>query len=168
MTARLYTFAIGTAAIGLYLLWQALQLPGSEEVTTFIGPRTWPVAILSLMLALVAVMVLMLVLKAPGYFTDDETPTELPGDATTVPVADEPAVAVEPAHLWRYAIVLGLTIAYTVVMAYTGYAIATAVFTAAVTVVLGERRPLRILLTTVGAVVLVAIVFDRLLNIPLP
>lgn len=160
MTARLYAFAISTAVIGLYFLWQALPLPGGAEVTTLIGPRTWPLAILILMLGLVAVMFLLLARKGASYFGT----SEVPEDAVT----GEIDTSVATVHPWRHVGVLGLTIAYTVAMEFTGYLIATAVFAVAVNVVLGERRPLHILMTTAAAIVLVALVFDRLLSIPLP
>lgn len=53
-------------------------------------------------------------------------------------------------------------------MSFTGYLPATAVFAAVVTVILGERRPLRVGITTLIAMALVAVLFDRLLGIPLP
>lgn len=152
MTARLCAFAISTAVIGLYFLWRAIQLPGGAEVTTLIGPRTWPLAILILMLGLVAVMFLLLALKGSSFFgTEDASVDE-----------------VQAVHPWRHIGVLGLTIGYIAAMEFTGYLAATAVFAAAINILLGERRPLRVFLTTAAAVVLVALVFDRLLSIPLP
>ncbi|WP_099825441.1 tripartite tricarboxylate transporter TctB family protein [Oceaniglobus indicus] len=164
MTARLYAFATATAVIGLYLLWQAIQLPGGAEVTTLIGPRTWPLGILIIMLALVAVMFVLLFARGAHFFVPGEM-SEADADTGTGTdmAADGPVV-----HPWRHIIVLALTIAYTVAMQFTGYLLATAVFAIAVNIVLGERRPLRIGLTTVAATALVALGFDRLLSIPLP
>ncbi len=167
MTARLYAFAAITALAGLSLLWLALQLPGSAEVTTLVGPRTWPLVILILMLALLALMVALLALRGPDQFVgSDETPPE----AAAAVTPEDAAVAHDkaPATGLRYLGVLAATIAYTVAMSFTGYLPATAAFAAVVTVILGERRPLRVALTTLIAVLLVAVLFDRLLSIPLP
>lgn len=176
MTARLYTFAIGLAAISGYFLWLALQLPGSEKVTTLIGPRTWPLGILIFLLGLIAMMLLLLVRKGAEYFTQDddsEDVSALPSNAETVSPAKVAPDTSAPSptatiHPWRHIAVLALVVAYTVAMEFTGYLVATPIFVAAASVVLGERKPLRILTTTIAAVVLVAVVFDRLLDIPLP
>ncbi|EPX82281.1 tripartite tricarboxylate transporter TctB family protein [Salipiger mucosus] len=164
MTARLYSFVAASALAGLLFLWLALQLPGGAEVTTLIGPRTWPLLILVIMLALVVLMLVLLVTRGPGQFV-----TKDDGDTPQEEIADE-AVQRDDASgfTYRHLGMLVATIAYTVVMDYTGYLIATAVFAAIANVILGERKPLRILLTTCVAVALVAVVFDRLLNIPLP
>lgn len=164
MTTRLYTFAAVTFLAGLFFLWRALQLPGSHEVSTLVGPRTWPMGVLILMLGLVGAMVGLLRAKGPAQFTE-ETGADDPATDTADAAVKRDTVA---GAGWRHLVVLGLTIGYTVVMTVTGYLIATALFAAATTVVLGERRPLRIGLNTLIAVLIVSVVFDRLLNIPLP
>lgn len=164
MTARLYTFASLTAAAGLVLLWLSLQLPGGAEVTTLIGPRTWPLGIILAMLALVALMLVLLALRGPAQFIEREDEDAAAADMVDGAVTRDDSGG----FAYRHIAVLAATIAYTVAMAYTGYLLATAVFAAIATVLLGERKPLRILLTTGTAVALVAVVFDRLLNIPLP
>ena len=163
MTARLYTFAGLTALAGLAFLWLALRLPGGEAVTTLIGPRTWPLAILVTLMALVTLLVVLLALRGPAQFAggDDAAPEE--------EITDD-AVTRDHVHgaSWRHLAVLAMAVAYTVSMEWTGYLLSTAFFAAVVTVLLGERRPLRLMMTTGGAVLMVAVVFDRLLNIPLP
>ncbi len=164
MSARLYSFILVTAFSGVVLLWLALQLPGGASVTTLIGPRTWPLAVILAMLAFVVLAFVLLILRGPDHFItkDDDLPPE-----ETVP--DEAVVREDASsYRWRYIAVLAVTVAYTVAMEFTGYLAATAVFAAIVNVILGERRPLRILFTTVAAVLMVALVFDRLLHIPLP
>ncbi|WP_353476605.1 tripartite tricarboxylate transporter TctB family protein (plasmid) [Salipiger sp. H15] len=166
MTTRLYTFAAVAFLAGLYFLWQAAQFPGSHEVSTLVGPRTWPLGVLVLMLALVAAMAVLLWAKGPGQFTGEaeaEVP-DLPEGEPDAAVRRDAA----PGGNWRHLVVLGLTLGYTLLMSVTGYLVATALFAAATTVVLGERRPLRIGLNTIIAVLIVSVVFDRLLNIPLP
>lgn len=163
MTARLYAFAAITAITGLGLLWLALQLPGSAEVTTLVGPRTWPLTALLLMLALVALMVFLLATRGPAQFSPEgEEAVDIgpEDDAVERDEASAPGL--------RYLGVLAATVAYTVGMSFTGHLVATAVFTALVTVILGERRPLRVAVTTLIAVLVVAVMFDRLLGIPLP
>ncbi|MBY6006149.1 tripartite tricarboxylate transporter TctB family protein [Salipiger bermudensis] len=163
MTIRLSIFVAVTFLAGLGFLWQAAQFPASHEVSTLIGPRTWPFGVLVLMLGLLAVMALLLWTKGPEPFTGSQ-------DASSP--ASEPDAAVQRDHLaggrWRHLIILGLTLGYTLTMTLTGYLVATALFAALATVVLGERRPLRVGLNTAIAVAIVALVFDRLLNIPLP
>lgn len=168
MSARLYTFAAAAAVAGLLFLWLALQLPGGAEVTTLIGPRTWPLLILSIMLALVVVMVAVLAFRGPASFEDEDESDTVPDDPTAN-ATDEAVVRThKDGRTFRHVGLLAVTVAYTVLMGIVGYVIATALFAAAATATLGERRPLRILLTTAIAVVVVAVVFDRLLNIPLP
>ncbi|SES36450.1 Tripartite tricarboxylate transporter TctB family protein [Tranquillimonas rosea] len=164
MTARLYSFVAATALAGSLFLWLALQLPGGEEVTTLIGPRTWPLLILVILLALVVVMVVLLAARGPEQFVGTDEP-----DAPQDEVVDE-AVQRDDASgfTFRHLGVLAATVAYSVAMEYTGYLVATAIFAAVATMILGERKPLRIVLTTGVAVALVAVVFDQLLNIPLP
>lgn len=114
------------------------------------------------MLALVALMIALLATRGPAQFVGGE-------DAPEVGPADEAVRRDQAAapHL-RYLGVFAATIAYTVGMSFTGYLPATAVFAAVVTVILGERRPLRVGITTLIAMALVAVLFDRLLGIPLP
>ncbi|MCT4373343.1 tripartite tricarboxylate transporter TctB family protein [Yangia mangrovi] len=166
MTTRLYTFTAVAFLAGLYFLWHALQFPGSHEVSTLVGPRTWPLGVLVLMLALIAAMAVMLWVGGPEQFTGE------PEDKIADPSQETPDAAVVrdkvTGQRWRHLVILGLTLGYTLVMSLTGYLIATALFAAGATVVLGERRPLRILLNTAIAALIVSVVFDRLLHIPLP
>ena len=167
MTARLYIFVAAAFLAGIGFLWQAAQFPPSHEVSTLVGPRTWPFGVLVLMLGLVVLMALLLWTRGPAQFTGAEAdavstdqPEEQPDEAV---VRDAPTGA-----RWRHLVILGLTLGYTFVMTLTGYLVATALFTAFATLTLGERRPLRVALNTAIAVAIVALVFDRLLNIPLP
>lgn len=164
MSARLYSFVLATALGGAVLLFLALQLPGGASVTTLIGPRTWPLAVILAMLGFVALAFVILILRGPDPFIskDEDGPEQKAG--TDAAVVREDASG----YRWRFLAVLAVTVAYTVAMEFTGYLVATAVFALIVNVILGERRPLRILLTTGAAVLMVALVFDRLLHIPLP
>ncbi|WP_343504876.1 tripartite tricarboxylate transporter TctB family protein [Alloyangia pacifica] len=166
MTTRLYTFTAVAFLAGLYFLRHALQFPGSHEVSTLVGPRTWPLGVLVLMLALVVAMAGLLWARGPGQFTGetDEELADLPQDAPDETVVRDKVTG----QRWRHLVILGLTLGYTLVMSLTGYLIATGLFAFSATVVLGERRPLRIVLNTAVAVLIVSVVFDRLLNIPLP
>ncbi|WOI58318.1 tripartite tricarboxylate transporter TctB family protein [Palleronia sp. LCG004] len=161
MSTRLSIFVIVTFFVGLGFLWQAAQFPASHEVSTLVGPRTWPFGVLVLLLGLVVVMALLLWTRGAEQFTG---PDEVSGS--------EPDAAVQRDHLsgrrWPHLMIFGLALGYSLIMALTGYLLATAIFAATATVVLGERRPLRVVLNTVIAVAIVALVFDRLLNIPLP
>ena len=173
MTARLYVFAIISGLTGLVLLCLTLQLPGGAQVSTLIGPRTWPLGILVAMLSLIVLMLTLLALRGPAQFANaDETDYAVVSDAPhpmQAKVVDKAVTRDHPGgYIWRHVSIFAATIAYTIGMVFTGYLLATAVFAAVVTLILGERRPLRILLTTTIAVLLVAVVFDRALNIPLP
>lgn len=166
MTTRLYTFTAVAFLAGLYFLRHALQFPSSHEVSTLVGPRTWPLGVLVLMLALVVAMAGLLRARGPGQFTGetDEELADLPQDAPDEAVVRDKVTG----QRWRHLVILGLTLGYTLVMSLTGYLIATGLFAFGATMVLGERRPLRIVLNTAVAVLIVSEVFDRLLNIPLP
>jgi len=165
MSARLYSFVFFAVLTGAVFLWFALQLPSGESVTTLIGPRTWPLAIVLAMLTFLALTFVLLVLRGPAQFIaldDDDVPPE--------DIAKDEAVLREDnnGYGWRYLAVFIVIIAYTIAMEFTGKLISTTIFAAVVTVILGERRPLRVLMTTGVAILVVEILFDRLLNIPLP
>jgi len=164
LTTRLYIFVAASFLSGVAFLWQAAQFPPSHEVSTLVGPRTWPLGVLVLMLLLVVMMGLLLWTKGPEAFTGVDSETVDAGPEADIAVARDEA----PGARWRHLVILGLTLGYTLVMTLTGYLVATALFAALATVTLGERRPLRIALNTAIAAAIVALVFDRLLNIPLP
>lgn len=170
MTARLYTFVAVTGIAGLYFLWRALQLPGGEQVTTLIGPRTWPVAVLMLMLGLLVLLALLLAVRAldQSAAKAGEHPASQGVFSEVAEGVSDPAIRRDDKHAWRFVGVMVVTILYTMAMKFTGYLVATAIFAAAIALLLGERRPHYILATVVAAVLLITVVFDRLLNIPLP
>lgn len=164
MTIRLYIFVAVTFLAGLGFLWQAAQFPASHEVTTLVGPRTWPFGVLVLMLGLLAIMTAILLSKGAAPFAGADDTPELPEDAPDEAILRDEVTG----RGWRHMVILGLTVGYTLIMTQTGYLIATVLFALLATLVLGERRPLRVVINTAITTAIVALVFDRLLNIPLP
>lgn len=158
-----------------FFMSQTLQLPGSDEVSTLIGPRLWPLMVLTILLAmtlLLAINILMTQRRSTAEVPlpeDAQAPRVLSeGTLDQKKVGDSENNAPAKASIWRHWLLLGLIIAWTIAMEYIGFLMATAAFTAATVWLLGGRRPLSLVLTTAVGIFMVSIVFDYLLNIPLP
>ena len=155
LRVRMVLFCLIVLVISLMLLVPTMQLPGNSEVTTRIGPRFWPFWILVL---LAASSGLQLVLS---FFSDayEERPASREREASET-------------RSWMKAsthiVVFLATVIYIYAMVQVGYLITTPIFACVVSAVLGERSIKRLALTTVAAAVIVSVVFDFLLEIPLP
>ncbi|OBX36235.1 tripartite tricarboxylate transporter TctB family protein [Halomonas elongata] len=159
MQAKVMLFAIATLLLAMVALVPTLQLPSAEEVSTFIGPRLWP---LSLLIALLALGGGLLVTTwrntRQGSAEDASHPTE-----NEIPPARRLSLAATR-HWW----LMAATLAYTLLMQTIGFLPATIAFTLLCTWLLGARHWGAILATVAIAVVLIQGVFALLLGIPLP
>ncbi len=165
MHAKVTLFAVAILLLALVTLVPTLQLPSAEEVSTFIGPRLWPLSLVIALLALGSTL-LIITLKSARRGLPEQT-------SEHSPTADEEVTYSPPRqrlslsatrHWW----LMGGTLAYTLLMQVTGYFFATVVFTLACTVLLGARHWAVILTTVIIAAVLIQGVFVSLLGIPLP
>ncbi|NWO11459.1 tripartite tricarboxylate transporter TctB family protein [Chromohalobacter salexigens] len=165
MTRKLYAFIACVFVGGIFFLTLTWQLPSSEEVSTLIGPRTWP------MLVLVAMLVLATMLAVTTHIESRKSKgsrlATKEDDGPEEAAADETASGGFFARN-RHWILLVLVVLYTVSMSLVGFLWATIVFSLLCSLILGATRKMTIGMTTLVGGILVLVVFDTLLNIPLP
>ncbi|MBZ9559912.1 MULTISPECIES: tripartite tricarboxylate transporter TctB family protein [unclassified Modicisalibacter] len=165
MTRKLYAFIVCVVLGGAFFLTLTWQLPSSEEVSTLIGPRTWPLLVLGAMLVFALMLAIETRIESRKTKDTDATMTEeADGEVAEV---DEPVaggIFVRNRH-W---VLLGLVVLYTVSMGVVGFLWATIAFSLLCSLTLGATRKLTIVMTTLAGAILVQVVFDTLLNIPLP
>ncbi|MCP1313926.1 MULTISPECIES: tripartite tricarboxylate transporter TctB family protein [unclassified Halomonas] len=153
MQARITLFALGIVSLAGVALYPTLQFPSSAQVSTFIGPRVWPLTLI------VVLLVLGVVLLALTW-----------RDRARAPASDEPApqrpalVAGRFRHWWFIAAAVG----YTLLMQSVGFLVASLVFTLLGTLLLGARSWVTIVITLIVAAALMQGVFVTLLGIPMP
>lgn len=153
MHARITIFALGIMLLAVIGLYPTLQYPSSAQVSTFIGPRVWP---LTLLVALFTLGIVLFVLtrrdrsRAPSAEVTETAPSSFSLGRMR--------------HWWFIAAAAG----YTLLMQSVGFLIASLVFTLAGTLLLGARSWVTILITLVVAAVLMQGVFVFLLGIPMP
>lgn len=178
MHARIYLFAVAVILLALASLPLTLQFPSSTQVSTFIGPRVWPLILTVLLLLFSGALLVMTWrdgrCRAQQTGQDDiakysASPDLLQAEASASDTEAAPAPArrlslAATRHWWLMAATLG----YTLLMQIIGFVAASAVFTLLCTLLLGARSWLTISITVVVAVVLMQGVFVVLLGIPLP
>lgn len=157
MHARITVFASAVVLLALVSLVPTLQFPSSAEVSTFIGPRVWP---LSLLIALLGLGGTLLFItwrdKRNGTAAEDEQET------TSTPQSRDLTFA-STRHWW----LIATTIVYTWLIGIVGFLIASIAFTLLCTLLLGARSWRTVLITVVIATLLMQGVFVMLLGIPL-
>ncbi|EPC02650.1 hypothetical protein L861_09915 [Litchfieldella anticariensis FP35 = DSM 16096] len=171
MSHKTYLFSFAIIAFALACLVPTLQLPSAEQVSTFVGPRLWPLALLIALLLFTAVLLISTLVadKKRGAMRRNEMPDTQHGERechadTEVSLGTGWRLLERHRH-WA---VLAATVAYTVLMQFAGFLVATVVFAFCCTLLLGARGKSAIVTTTVTATVLGMVVFVYLLNIPLP
>lgn len=153
MHVRIILFALGIVSLAGVALYPTLQFPSSAQVSTFIGPRVWPLTLI------VVLLVLGVVLLALTW-----------RDRARAPASDEPAPrcpslgAGRLRHWWFIAAAVG----YTLLMQSVGFLVASLVFTLLGTLLLGARSWVTIVITLIVAAALMQGVFVTLLGIPMP
>ncbi|MCG7600131.1 tripartite tricarboxylate transporter TctB family protein [Halomonas sp. McH1-25] len=156
------TFAAAIVLLAIVALIPTLKFPSAEEVSTFIGPRLWPLCLL------VALLVLGSFLLATTWRSSRSEAVNNREESTSDPTNSEASTSTRSrtaTHHWW--LMLG-TVAYTLLMQATGFLLATVVFTLFCTLLLGARHWGTILATVAVAAVLIQGVFSYLLGIPLP
>ncbi|MEQ5820926.1 tripartite tricarboxylate transporter TctB family protein [Halomonas sp. BN3-1] len=193
MHTKFTVFAVLLLVLAAVTLVPTLDFPSSEDVSTFIGPRLWPLSLLLLLIVLSATLLVSTrmsqakerasdaeakaaMAKAPatepgqqadaGQASATDSATDNVTDSTTeaAGVALDPGFLAANRHWW----LMGTTVAYTLLMPAIGFLLATVIFTLACTLLLGARHWAALLATVVIAVALIQGVFSTLLGIPLP
>lgn len=162
MYARISLFALAVVLLALVSLVPTLQFPSSAEVSTFIGPRVWPLTLLIALLGLGSALLLITWRDARRGITYEDEP-----DAVSVPqnapAATQRFTLASTRHWW----LIAATIIYTWLISIVGFLIASIAFTLVGTLLLGARSWRTILITVVVATLLMQGVFVMLLGIPL-
>ncbi|MCE8030044.1 MULTISPECIES: tripartite tricarboxylate transporter TctB family protein [Halomonadaceae] len=176
MQARIYIFAVAVILLALASLPLTLQFPSSAQVSTFIGPRVWPLLLTVLLLLFGGALLVMTWRDGrrraqqplqDGIVQHAISPDDLPTGASESDTGEAPARTLSLAatrHWW----LMAATVGYTLLMSIIGFVAASAIFTLLCTLLLGARSWLVIVITVVVAVVLMQGVFVTLLGIPLP
>lgn len=164
MNTKLTLFAVIVMVVAAATLIPTLQLPGSEEVSTLVGPRLWP---LSLVVALMVFAAFLLVDTRKQ--ARKGTHSSIPRESTDMPSESAPASV----NRWsiaanRHWYLMAMTVIYTLLMQSLGFLPSTVVFALAMSWLLGARHWGLILATVAIAVMLIQGVFVFLLDIPLP
>lgn len=164
MNTKLTLFAIVVMVVAAAALIPTLQLPGSEEVSTLVGPRLWP---LSLVVALMAFGAFLLVDTRKQ--ARKEVDSSMPRESNDKPIE----LAQAAGNRWsiaanRHWYLIAMTVIYTLLMQTLGFLPSTVAFALAMSWLLGARHWGLILATVAIAVVLIQGVFVFLLGIPLP
>ncbi|WNL39294.1 tripartite tricarboxylate transporter TctB family protein [Halomonas sp. PAMB 3232] len=156
MHARISIFALGIVLLAVVGLYPTLQFPSSAQVSTFIGPRVWPLTLLIILFVLgIALLALTWRDRARANVDIEE---KRPSD-------NSGAFSIGRTRHWWF---IAAAVGYTLLMQVAGFLIASVVFTLAGTLLLGARSWITIAITLVVAVVLMQGVFVSLLGIPMP
>lgn len=162
MHARIYLFAFAVVLLALVSLVPTLQFPSSAEVSTFIGPRVWPLTLVLALLGLGSALLLITwrdARRGTVYNDEPEAKTLLQNDS----VASQRFTLASTRHWW----LMAATLIYTWLIGIVGFVIASITFTLVATWLLGARSWRTMLLTVLIATLLMQGVFVMLLGIPL-
>ncbi|UYF99602.1 tripartite tricarboxylate transporter TctB family protein [Halomonas sp. GD1P12] len=160
MHARISIFALGIVLLAVVGLYPTLQFPSSAQVSTFIGPRVWPLTLL------IILFVLGIALLALTWRDRDRARARANVDIEEkCPSDNSGAFSIGRTRHWWF---IAAAVGYTLLMQVAGFLIASVVFTLAGTLLLGARSWITIAITLVVAVVLMQGVFVSLLGIPMP
>ncbi|KAA0011979.1 tripartite tricarboxylate transporter TctB family protein [Billgrantia pellis] len=160
MQVRIYLFALAIILLALVSLVPTLQFPSSAQVSTFIGPRVWPLSLI-VMLFLLGCALLAMTWRDSRRSAHDKSDSGQEGGSTAS--AQKRSFA-STRHWW----LMAATVGYTVLMQAVGFLAASVMFTLLCTLLLGARSWLAIAITVTVAVALMQGVFVILLGIPLP
>lgn len=161
MQAKVMTFSAAIILLAIVALIPTLQLPSSEEVSTFIGPRLWPLSLLTVLLGLGGFLLLATWRDSRKNTGEEE---ESSPDEANIKAGKVTQIIAANRH-WLLMLVAVL---YTLLMQAIGFLFATIIFTFFGTLLMGARHWVAILATVIVAVVLIQGVFSYLLGIPLP
>lgn len=158
--------ALLTAAIGMWLCWQGLQMPRPRGWSS--SPGLFPL-IIGASLVLMAVALLLERRRLLRYAAAERKVSQ---SNISVLEAKMELAAAEPQMAWdaklRTALVTALIVLYVVGLSYLNFEIASFCFLVAAMLAFGERSLLRVLSVSAAGVLLIAIVFIYVLETLLP
>ncbi|PAU76123.1 tripartite tricarboxylate transporter TctB family protein [Halomonas salipaludis] len=160
MHVRIYLFATAIIVLALASLPATLQFPSSAQVSTFIGPRVWPLSLI-VMLFLLGCALLAMTWRDSRRSVHDKSDSEQEGSGAA---AAQKLSFASTRHWW----LMAATVGYTVLIQSIGFLAASVLFTLVCTLLLGACRWWVIAITVAVAVALMQGVFVILLGIPLP
>ena len=162
MHARISLFAFAVVLLALVSLVPTLQFPSSAEVSTFIGPRVWPLTLLIALLGLGSALIWITWRDARRgtVYEDEADSASLPQNTSA---ATQRFTLASTRHWW----LIATTVLYTWLISVVGFLFASIAFTLVVTLLLGARSWRTILITVAVATLLMQGVFVMLLGIPL-
>ena len=161
-SARPLGVATAAAALGIAAFALASSLPESTVPTAF-SPQWWP-QVLSAILVVLGISSAIISLR--GRKTNDLTTTGS-GSVDSLPVDDAEQSGVESWSIGRLAGVLAATVAYILVWTLIGYAPATAVYTVALSALLGARGWFGLAIFPAIVTAFLVVFFDVILGVPL-
>jgi putative tricarboxylic transport membrane protein len=149
----------------IIFLVSAIKLPTGTEVSTVIGPRFWPLYLLIFLLVLSLIQFITLFF---GKQNNKESGNEDIHETVEVEKEEESPEDSGFIGKYRHWILYGLIVFYTFLMNVTGFIIATFLFVLCCTILLGLKKKLYVIATSISTTLLIFVLFDFVLNIPLP
>ncbi|MGO1602808.1 MAG: tripartite tricarboxylate transporter TctB family protein [Halomonas sp.] len=142
MHARITLFAFAVVLLALASLIPTLQFPSSADVSTFIGPRVWPLALLIALFGLGSALLLMTWRDVRRGITYGDEPEANATTQRNVAVLQRFTLA-STRHWW----LIAATLIYTWLISLVGFLLASLAFTLVGTLLLGARSWRTILIT---------------------
>ncbi|WP_158735931.1 tripartite tricarboxylate transporter TctB family protein [Alteribacillus sp. YIM 98480] len=158
-------FSVLTIIFALFFLPFALELESSSEVSTIIGPRTWPLYILIFILVLAVYHLIKTELEKKRDQSAEDSNVDEYGESDHKQLGEEEKGWFEN---YRHFILLATIVIYCILINLLGFLPATFIFIAVCSIVLGLKNKLYVLITTVVGSFMIFMLFDYVLNIPLP
>ncbi|MBZ5488399.1 tripartite tricarboxylate transporter TctB family protein [Halomonas aquamarina] len=162
MHARITIFALGVLSLAVISLYPTLQFPSSAQVSTFIGPRVWPLTLLGILFTLGLVLLAITLRDRKQALAAEPPSSQESSENAELP---PPRFSLARTRHWWF---MAAAVAYTLLMQSVGFLVASLIFTLAGTLLLGARSWVTVVITLVVAAVLMQGVFVSLLGIPMP
>lgn len=152
-----------TIVFSLFFFIVALQLPPSPSPMT-LGPGFWPKTILLLMFIMGVILFIRSLRERAKASREKEVDKNIIEKSEEV----EEEFAAEIVHKTKFLHVLAVLIVATLLMSYLGYIVTTILFIIAIAFVIGVRKWLPVIITSVIGTAVATYLFGVLLNIALP
>lgn len=161
MTGNIVLSIVSILFALFYLVISFTQLPPSTSPIT-LGPRAWPVVILSLMVIMgIILFIRTLNEKRKSTVNDEENLL-----AQSEKIEEE--FAVEEVHKTKYLIISGILLLTLLAMSYLGFIITAPIMLIAVALIIGIKRWIPIVVASIIGTACLTYLFPILLSIPLP
>lgn len=159
MTGNLVLSIVSILFALFYLVISFTQLPPSTSPIT-LGPRAWPVAILSLMI----VMGIILFIRTLNEKRKSAAKEELLTQSEKI----EEEFEVEEVYKSKYLFISGILLLTLLSLSYLGFIVTAPIMLIAIALIIGVKRWLPIVLASIIGTACLTYLFPILLSIPLP